>query len=76
MNICEMIKAFPDDKIGIQPLGPAITNVAQRKGATAITFVTDATTTSEVATNSGRIGIVVWFDREEFERLRQPGQQS
>lgn len=74
MNICEIIKAFPDDKIGIQPLGPAITNVAQRKGKTAITFVTDATTTTEVATNTGRIGIIVWFDREEFERLRKSGQ--
>ena len=74
MNICEIIKAFPDDKIGIQPLGPAITNVAQRKGATAITFVTDATTTTEAVTNTGRIGIIVWFDREEFERLRKSGQ--
>lgn len=76
MKIDEMIKAFPADKIGLQPLGPAITNVAQKKGATAITFVTDATTTSEVAKNTGRIGIVVWFDRDEFERLRQSGQQS
>ncbi len=76
MKIDEMIRAFPQDKIGIQPLGPAITNVAQKKGATSITFVTDATTTSEVVTNTGRIGIVVWFDREEFERLRQSGQQS
>lgn len=74
MKIEEMIRAFPEDKIGIQPIGPAITNVSQRKGATAITFVTDATTTTEVATNTGRIGIIVWFDREEFERLRKSGQ--
>lgn len=74
MKIEEMIRAFPEDKISIQAIGPAITNVAQRKGATAITFVTDATTTSEVATNTGRIGIIVWFDREEFERIRQSGQ--
>lgn len=74
MKIEEMIRAFPDDKIGIQPLGPAITNVMQKKGETAITFVTDATTTTEVWGNTGRIGIIVWFDREEFERLRKSDQ--
>lgn len=71
MNIVEMIMKLPEDKVGIQALQPAITNATKKKNYTSLTFDTEVITPSDVINNTGRIGIIVWMDRNEFERLRK-----
>lgn len=67
MTLTEMIAAIGDDKIAVQQLMPAVTNIATRKrGVSAVTFLTTHVSPSDAIVPGGEIGLVLWIKRDDL----------
>jgi len=66
MSITELIKAVGGDAvIQFQNLDTDMTNISTRKdGVSKVTFGTRAINATQVATDSHKVGLVVWFSRD------------
>jgi hypothetical protein len=69
MTIHEFIAKFTAEQIHFQPLADCLTNIQARKGGlSAVTFLTNATTATNVVQNTGKVGMILWLDREPWEK--------
>lgn len=66
MGLVELLSCVGNDNIEFQRLGDCLTSIKEKKRdkCTELSFVTQAITPTEVAMGSGKIGLVVWVDRE------------
>ena len=77
VGITELVARFGDDAIGVQMLAAAMSNISTgRDGVTKVTFGTQATTAGEALCDEGRVGIVLWVERETFDRVRKEIRES
>jgi hypothetical protein len=64
----DLVEAIGDDKIYMQPLAPAITNMQRKKDYNVGSFATQ----EEFDLNGmKRLGIVLWVEREDFEAAKK-----
>lgn len=70
-GLVEVLTIIGDENISHQQLGGCITSVKDKKRdkCTEISFVTDAITTTEIARRTGKVGIVIWIDRDQYQRV-------
>lgn len=66
-----LIQALTENKANLQFLHESMSNIRQKKrpDCSEISFVTDAITPSEVATNTGMVGYILWIPRDEVRRI-------
>lgn len=67
--LSKMIETIGNDKVGFQMLNSSIINASQGKGHTKITFGTQELSTTDVALDKGKIGMVVWIERDDFDKF-------
>lgn len=67
MNLTELITTVGEDKIALQVLAEAVTNVrSARRGATAVTFLTTHMRPIDLVQPGGEVGLVLWIKREDL----------
>lgn len=71
MTLVELLNKIPDSKWTAQMLSYCITNIKQKKRPnlhSEVSFVTEEITPTQVFNDSGKVGFVVWIDRETFNK--------
>lgn len=71
MNILQLLNLIPDSAWTAQYVRKAAKKIVARVKPhkhTEITFGTDEITPSELMRNEGKIGLVIWIDRAEWEK--------
>lgn len=71
MTLIEMINAIGQDKIAVQMLLEAVTNVSARKAergqrVSAVTFLTTHISPADLLEPGGDVGIVLWVKLEDI----------
>lgn len=67
MSLTEIIAAVGEDKIAVQMLLEAVTNVSARKrGVNAVTFLTTHIRPADLVVPGGEVGIVLWIKRADI----------
>jgi hypothetical protein len=70
MKLSELIAKIGDDKVKFQILQNALSGISLGKdGDSKVTFFTNAITPSDVMQSKGKVGLVVWIPREEWEKV-------
>ena len=70
MKLSELILKIGDDKVKFQILQNALSGISLGKdGDSKVTFFTNAITPSDVMQSKGKVGLVVWIPREEWEKV-------
>lgn len=70
MKLSELIAKIGDKKVTFQILQNALAGISLgREGDSKVTFFTDAITPSDIMQNKGKVGLVVWIPREEWEKV-------
>lgn len=71
-SLIDMIEAAGGtEEIGVQPLLPAVTNISTRRGGGSnVTFQTDGLTPADLVGEPQKVGIVLWFDRETWDKVK------
>lgn len=70
MKLSELIAKIGDKKVTFQILQNALAGISlSREGDSKVTFFTDAITPSDIMQNKGKVGLVVWIPREEWEKV-------
>ena len=70
MKLSELILKVGDDKVRFQILQNALSGISLGKeGDSTVTFFTNAITPNDVMQGKGKIGLVVWIPREEWEKV-------
>jgi|GEM_PF-2426738 len=79
IGITQLMNAIGDDRINFQMLDSCMTGIRSSTKHATITFKTDALNATDVATGGGKVGFIVWVDRDvlsdEMKTLRG-GNQS
>lgn len=76
MKLAELIAVVGEDKIAVQELNPAISNVTARRkqrgmDISAVTFLTTHIAPRDLLVAGGEVGLVLWIKREDLpEALR------
>lgn len=65
-GLVELLSCVGNDNIEFQKLGDCLTNVKEKKRdkCTELSFLTQEITPTEVAMGTGKIGLVIWVDRD------------
>ncbi len=73
MTILEYLNQFPADKLDFQMLSTCMMRATDSKKAkcTRIEFGTNAVSTTDVVLDRGRVGVVLWIDRDEFDKAKK-----
>lgn len=70
MTLSEMITNIGEDKIAVQMLLDAVTNVKSSprsgRGVSAVTFLTTHLSPGDLITQGGEVGIVLWVKRDDI----------
>jgi hypothetical protein len=71
-TIIDLLNDVGIDNVGYQMLNsgahPCLTNInTGKRGDSTVTFGTDALNAMQVANNTGRVGIIIWAEREPYE---------
>jgi hypothetical protein len=67
-TINELFDKIGADNIGVQLLNECMTGAEASKKGTRITFLTQLLSANDIALNTGRVGLVVWVDRDHWQR--------
>lgn len=67
-TINELFDKIGADNIGFQLLNESMTGANASPRGTTITFGTQAVSAYDLANNTGRVGLVVWVDRDHWQR--------
>lgn len=63
----DLLTEIGDENLNYQVIHQCMTGITKKKGgASEVKFLTDAITPNEVLSNNGKIGIIVWVDREDY----------
>jgi len=65
-GISELFTEIGNDNICYQLLHTSMTDIKTKKKDSAVTFLTQQITPNEVMSNTGKIGVVVWVDRDIY----------
>ncbi|AOJ11692.1 hypothetical protein [Burkholderia mayonis] len=76
MTLTEFFAEIGDDNLGFQLLAQCMTNVRDEQQGTHVSFETDAISAANVARGTGRVGLIVWADRDAFERATAKANQA
>ncbi|CAJ7779938.1 Uncharacterised protein [Burkholderia pseudomallei] len=68
MTLTEFFAEIGDDHLRFQLLEQCMTDIRAIRRGTLVSFATDATTTTEAALDAGRVGLIVWADRDAYQR--------
>ncbi|TKC83439.1 hypothetical protein FAZ69_23405 [Trinickia terrae] len=68
MTLTEFIAEIGDDNMAFQLLSHCMTNIKRLRDGSRITIETEALTPNDVLLDTGKVGIVVWADRNAFNR--------
>ena len=72
VSLTEMIGMFDVERIKWQVLNQSITNVRLMKnGLTSIQFLTAAAQPIDMIDERGRVGLVVWIERDDWTRVTE-----
>lgn len=66
-GLSELISKIGNENIGFQMLHNCMTNIRQAKKHATISFQTDSLTATDVARSTGKVGLIVWVDRDVFD---------
>lgn len=69
MNIGELLATIGSENIKFQMLEVAMTNISTGKKCSKITFETNALNATNVACNSGPVGMIVWLPRDKYNAI-------
>ena len=70
MKLSDLILKIGDEKVRFQILQNALSGISLGKeGDSKVTFFTNAITPSDIMQNKGKVGLVVWIPREEWEKV-------
>jgi hypothetical protein len=70
MKLSELILKIGDENVKFQILQNALSGISLGKdGDSKVTFFTNAITPSDVMQSKGKVGLVVWIPREEWEKV-------
>lgn len=70
MTITELIQKVGPENCQVQYIHEAMANIQKTKHGSLITFCTTALSPNDVAAGSGKIGMVIWFDRERWSKAK------
>lgn len=67
-TLTELIQKIGDENISVQLLSQSMVSSKDKKrmGDTEITFATQEITTDEIYQDSGKVGLVLWIDRDKW----------
>lgn len=71
MGILSQLSEIGEDKINVQFVSNAMISAKDKKRTkdTEITFATNETNTNELINNTGKVGVILWLNREDVERV-------
>ncbi|MTI72545.1 MAG: hypothetical protein FH747_02950 [Stenotrophomonas sp.] len=64
ITLTELLLEIGDDNLAMQPLGPAVTNMAKRRDYNEVSFATETPFSMK---GLAKTGLVVWVDRDVFD---------
>lgn len=68
MTLIELIEKAGQDNINVQAINNAYTKSKNLKGGvTEVTFTTQEINTTELMQNKGKVGLIMWIERDNFE---------
>ena len=70
MGLLELIKLIGEDNIKVQAVNRSVVNVKDKKRTndTEVTIATSEVNTNDIATNSGKVGLIVWISRNDYNK--------
>ena len=68
MGILDLIKKVGEDNLMLQFVGSSLVKAIDKKRMqdTEVTIATTQVNANQVANDTGKVGIVVWIDREDY----------
>ena len=64
ITLTELLLEIGDDNLAMQPLAPAVTNMAKRSGYNEVSFATETPFSMD---GLAKTGLVVWVDKGVFD---------
>ncbi len=76
MTIVEMFLAIGPENICLQMLDDSLTNITARKKHRdcLVTFATNQFTPNDIVSESGKVGLIVWVERDGWKRFQSTNQ--
>ena len=70
MNLLELIEKVGVDNISVQAIQSSMVKCADKKRTkdTEITIATNEINSTEIFSNTGKVGIVMWISREDYNK--------
>lgn len=77
MTIHELLEKFKPSEVSVQFLDECVQFAnSRRKGkSTLVSFETNAMSPSDLITKSGKVGVVMWFNRDQWRERLLEGKQ-
>ena len=71
MNILQLIEQIGVDNVNVQSVQTATVKIADKKRTkdTEITIATNEINANDYATNTGKVGLIIWLDGEKARPL-------
>lgn len=67
ITITELLTEVGDDKLNFQLIHQCMTGITKKKsGESEVKFLTDAMTPDDVMSGGGRVGLVIWIERDDY----------
>ena len=67
MTLTDLLTTIGDDNLSVQLIDIATINVKDKQNDTEITFATQEINANNLLTQNGKVGIVVWCNRDDYE---------
>ncbi|MFK3862600.1 hypothetical protein [Pseudoalteromonas rhizosphaerae] len=77
MNISNLINRVGDENVMYQSVQGSLVGVKDKKreGDTEVTIATTQINANDVACNTGKVGIIVWINRDSYEKALNKSEQ-
>ncbi|SUW59066.1 Uncharacterised protein [Burkholderia oklahomensis] len=76
MTLTEFFAEIGNDHLRFQLLEQSMTDIRAMRRGTLVSFETDAITATDAACGAGRVGLIVWADRDAYERATTKANQA
>lgn len=76
MGLLELLKSVGEDNLMVQFVNTSFLSAKDKKRTkdTEITFATAEINSTELCNETGKVGIVVWVDREDYNKAISKGE--
>ena len=70
MGLLELIRSIGEGNIKVQAVNNSVVNIKDKKRTkdTEVTIATNEINANDIATNKGRVGLIVWISREDYNK--------